>query len=137
MTLLRPEEARIVTECDAVGNLDTEGELDGVVLSFVDMTDRLRAQQAERDVERNRVMMESIGSVCHHLGQPSTVLINSIEMLMRLNDDARQERDELLGLCHEAAEQLCLKLHELNDLRLYRSEPYLASAPADGRIVAL
>jgi PAS domain S-box-containing protein len=137
VTLLRPEGGHIVTECDAVGNLDTEGELDGVVLSFVDMTDRQRAQQAERDIERNRVMMESIGSVCHHLGQPSTVLINTIEMLMRLKDDARQDREELLESCHAAAEQLCVTLHELNDLRLYRSEPYLANAPTDGSIVSL
>ncbi len=137
VTLSHPEGPAIVTECDAVGNLDTEGELDGVVLSFVDITDRLRAQQAERDVERNLVMMESIGGVCHHLGQPSTVLINSIEMLLRLKNDAWQERDELLKLSLSAAEQLCRKLRELNDLRLYRSEPYLANAPADGSIVAL
>ncbi|MDD5704279.1 MAG: PAS domain S-box protein [Kiritimatiellae bacterium] len=136
--LSRPDGTKVVTECDAVGNVDTEGELAGVVLSFVDMTDRQRAEQAERDIERNRVMMESIGGVCHHLGQPATVLLNSIEMMMRLREADAQDREELLKMSLSAAESLSSTLRELNDLRCYRTEPYLSGDDPDySRIVAL
>lgn len=88
-----------------------------------DVTDRVRAEEAERTVERNKVMMESIGTVCHHLGQPSTVIINSLEMLKDMPADD-PSRDELLSLSVEAAERIGDLLRELNDLRTYRSESY-------------
>jgi PAS domain S-box-containing protein len=136
--LRRADGARIVTACDTAGNVDSEGELAGAVLSFADLTDRLRALRAERTVERNRVMMESIGAICHYLGQPSTVLLNGIELLQRLRDDDRREREELLGQCREAVESLCAVLRQLNDLRLYQAEDYIGDDATDaGRIIAL
>ena len=123
---------RVVAECDAVGNFNSDGDLIGAVLSLNDMTDRIRATEAERVIERNRVMMESIGSVCHHLGQPSTVLLNSTEMLLRLKEEDRENRHELLNLSLSAAESLGQLLRELNDLRTYRSEPYLAYSQPEG-----
>ncbi len=88
-----------------------------------DITDRLRAEEAERTVERNQVMMESIGTVCHHLGQPSTVILNSLELLKDLPADD-PTRTELISLSLEAAERIGDLLRELNDLRTYKSESY-------------
>ncbi|MBQ6248489.1 MAG: hypothetical protein IJK04_16590, partial [Kiritimatiellae bacterium] len=98
-----------------------------------------------RTIERNRVMMESIGSVCHHLGQPSTVILNSLEMLQRLDESDVESRKELLQMSLEAAEQIGDLLRELNDLRTYRSEAYANTdsivsigaapqEPAEGRV---
>jgi PAS domain S-box-containing protein len=129
---------RLMVECDAVGNSNSDGDLIGAVLSFNDMTDHIRAADAERNIERNRVMMESIGSVCHHLGQPSTVLLNCIELLQRLDDDDQAQRRELLDISLAAAESLGGLLRELNDLRTYRSEPYLAqSQPRGDQIISM
>ncbi len=114
----------IAADCDAAPTLDSDGDCVGSVLSFADITDTIRAQEAERTIERNRVMMESIGSVCHHLGQPSTVILNSLEMLQRLDESAVEDRKELLDLSLSAAEQIGDLLRELNDLRTYRSEAY-------------
>ena len=114
----------IAADCDAAPTLDSDGDCVGAVLSFADITDTIRAQEAERTIERNRVMMESIGSVCHHLGQPSTVILNSLEMLQRLDESNVEERKELLDMSLEAAEQIGDLLRELNDLRTYRSEAY-------------
>ena len=114
----------IATDCDAAPTLDSDGDSVGAVLSFADISDTIRAQEAERTIERNRVMMESIGSVCHHLGQPSTVILNSLEMLQRLDESEAEERKELLQMSLEAAEQIGDLLRELNDLRTYRSEAY-------------
>ncbi len=114
----------IATDCDAAPTLDSDGDSVGAVLSFADISDTIRAQEAERTIERNRVMMESIGSVCHHLGQPSTVILNSLEMLQRLDESDAEERKELLQMSLDAAEQIGDLLRELNDLRTYRSEAY-------------
>ena len=135
----------IATDCDAAPTLDSDGDCVGAVLSFADISDTIRAQEAERTIERNRVMMESIGSVCHHLGQPSTVILNSLEMLQRLDESDAEERKELLQMSLDAAEQIGDLLRELNDLRTYRSEAYantdsivsIASTPqepAEGRV---
>ena len=114
----------IAADCDAAPTLDSDGDCVGAVLSFADITDTIRAQEAERTIERNRVMMESIGSVCHHLGQPSTVILNSLEMLQRLDESDVESRKELLDMSLSAAEQIGDLLRELNDLRTYRSEAY-------------
>ena len=114
----------VKTDCHAAPTTDTDGNCVGCVLSFADITDTLRAQEAERSLERNRVMIESIGTVCHHLGQPSTVLLNCLELLQRLGPDEKEQRDELLSLSLSAADELGKLLRELNDLRTYRSENY-------------
>ncbi len=135
---VREDGSRVVAECDAAGNFNSDGDLIGAVLSLNDMTDRLRAAEAEQKVERNRVMMASIGSICHHLGQPSTVLLNSMELLLRLGDEDARRRKELLDLSFSAAESMSRLLRELNDLRTYRSEAYLARSQPDGdQIVAM
>ncbi len=138
LTLQRQDGSGLEVQASATVNVDTEEQVIGMVLSFVDISDRRRAEQAERAVERNRVMMESLGSVCHHLGQPSTVLLSSIEMMIRLRERDPRALEELLQLSLSAAEGLRTTLRELNDLRQYRSEPYLASSNPEGqRIVSL
>ena len=91
-----------------------------------DITDRLRAEEAERNVERNRVMMESIGTVCHHLGQPSTVILSGLELLKNGGPSSAAERDELISMALDAAEKIGELLKELNELSNYRSEAYTA-----------
>ncbi len=89
-----------------------------------DVTDRMRAEEAERAVERNKVMMESIGTVCHHLGQPSTVILSSLEILKTLAPEDTEEREEIINMSLEAAEQIGVLLRELHDLRTYKREAY-------------
>ena len=122
----------------AAPNLDAEEALIGMVLSMVDISDRRRAEQAERVVERDKVMMESLGAVCHHLGQPATVLLSTLEMLDRIKDGNPEGRKELLHMSLEAAESLRKILLELNDLRHYNAEPYPGpSAEHPTNIVAI
>jgi len=111
-------------QISAAPNLDTEDALIGMVLSLVDISDRRRAEQAERVVERDKVMMESLGAVCHHLGQPATVLLSTLEMIHRLKESDHESRTELLRMSLEAAEALRKTLFELNDLRHYNAEVY-------------
>jgi len=88
-------------------------------------------------VERDRVMMESLGAVCHHLGQPATVLLSTLEMINRLKESDVKARNELLQMSMEAAEALRKTLLELNDLRHYHAENYPGTTAEQAtRIVA-
>lgn len=122
--LRQPDGGTRWVQISAAPNLDSEDTLIGMVLSLVDISDRKRAEQAERVVERDKVMMDSFGTVCHHLGQPATVLLSSLEMLSRIKDPHDPMRDELFQMSLGAAESLRKMLKELNDLRHYNPEPY-------------
>lgn len=136
--LRQPDGKERWVQTSAAPNLDGEGALIGMVLSLVDTSDRRRAEQAERVVERDRVMMESLGAVCHHLGQPATVLLSSLEMLHRLQTRDPAMTAELLDMSLSAAETLRKTLQELNDLRHYHAEPYPGpSADRAAHIVAV
>ncbi len=100
------------------------GEIFHLCFFIRDVSDRVRAEEAERTVERDKVMMESIGTVCHHLGQPSTVLLSSLELLKTLIPEDNGECAELINMSLQAAEQVSTLLHELHDLRTYKSKAY-------------
>jgi PAS domain S-box-containing protein len=138
LPLKMPDGATKWVQVSAAPNLDAENTLIGMVLSLVDIGDRRRAEQAERVVERDRVMMESLGAVCHHLGQPATVLLSSLEMLNRVKRPDPATHADLLQMSLEAAETLRKNLQELNDLRHYQAEPYPGpSADRAARIIAI
>ena len=125
-------------QISAAPNLDPEDALIGMVLSLVDISDRRRAEQAERVVERDRVMMESLGAVCHHLGQPATVLLSTLELVSRLKESDEETRKELLQMSLDAAENLRQTMMELNEIRHYNVEAYPGpTAARAASIVAL
>ncbi|NCC51702.1 MAG: PAS domain S-box protein [Spartobacteria bacterium] len=104
-------------------NHDSDGELVGAVFSFLDISDRKRAQAAMRQTEQHKVMLASLGAACHHLGQPATVLLTNLEMLQRKiqEDDA----GELVTASVNAAELIAEILHKLNMVDEYRTCQYL------------
>ena len=134
ITVTRPDGNPISLQVVAAANRNTEDELSGMVLSFLDIGDRRRAEQAERQAERQRVMVESLGAACHHLGQPATVLLASLELMTRLPSQDRAVTEELLASSMEAAESLREMLHELNDMTEseYRTTAYLESGMKSG-----
>lgn len=110
----------------AACNRDSDGEIVGMVLSFVDITDRKRAEEAIRQTERQRAMLASVGAACHHLGQPATVIMTNLELIRRMTKDLdRQELKEILDLTNEAANALAEVLHRLNAVTEYRTVQYL------------
>lgn len=134
ITVARPDGSHVSVQVVAAANLNTEDELSGMVLSFLDISDRRRAELAERQAERQRVMVESLGAACHHLGQPATVLLASLELMTRMPSQDRAVTEELLASSMEAAESLREMLHELNDMTEseYRTTAYLESGKTSG-----
>lgn len=91
---------------------------------IVKLRNILRMQNADLMIaERQRVMIESLGAACHHLGQPATVITTCLDLLMKTNPTPEQRR--LLEECSVAAEKTADILNRLRSAGEYRSVPYL------------
>lgn len=84
--------------------------------------------QAELDSERHRVMVESIGAMCHHLGQPATVM--SLCLYRLKNNPDPRDLPAILTELEASFDAMTAILDQLRAVPAYRSEPYLPP-PAD------
>ena len=127
----RADGVEVSLQAAGAPNRNAEGELQGMVCSFIDISDRKRAEEAVRQGERQRVMLESIGAACHHLGQPATVLLAALTLIQKRARGAEGEFRDLLQTSLRAAESLGDILRELNATDEYRTQPYLENAQGD------
>lgn len=91
---------------------------------------------AEMQVERSKVVMESLAGFCHALGQPSTVLLSSIELLKMDGVDEETKR-QVIDMCHEAVLEIKSLLAEMKTRREYVAEAYLAGKAEAGNMISL
>lgn len=113
-------------QVSAACNKNSDGVVVGVVISLLDIGDRRKAEEAMREAERHRVMLESLGAACHHLGQPATVLLANLGIMQRKMDTVGDEMvGELVKSSIEAAETLGDILHKLNAVNEYKTTRYL------------
>jgi len=86
---------------------------------------RVEEQQAKLlEAERQRVMIESLGAACHHLGQPTTVILGYLSILKRQLESSAS--GEMVAECFKAASNIADILRQLQRFSNYRTEPYLA-----------
>ena len=91
---------------------------------------------AEMQVERAKGVMESPAGFCHALGQPSTVLLSSIELLKMDGVDEETKR-QVIDMCHEAVLEIKSLLAEMKTRREYVAEAYLAGKAEAGNMISL
>jgi PAS domain S-box-containing protein len=120
-------------ECQvaAACNRNSDGEVVGLVLSFVDLSDRKRAESALREAEKQRVMLESLGAACHHLGQPATVLSANLAIIKSRIESPDQLVNDLVASSIESCERLADILYQLNTVNEYRTTRYLGDEGGD------
>lgn len=121
-----------------------QGYLQQIIKMAEDRIQMLKKQHdLELDAERQRVMVESIGTMCHHLGQPASTL--SMGLYRLKNNPAPVEVPKILTECEESFNSMSEILDKLRAISHYCSEPYLSKnpeltdspAPApDARIIA-
>jgi len=75
--------------------------------------------------ERHRVMIESLGAACHHLGQPLTILTLCLDILGRQQTDPNMTT--LIRDCVQAVDQVNEVIDKLRRVAAYRTEPYIWS----------
>ena len=76
------------------------------------------------EVERHRVMIQTLGAACHHLSQPVTVLRTCMVMIKR-KDDLSSETHEVIMKAYNAIETVCDILWKMNHVSKFTTEPYL------------
>jgi K+-sensing histidine kinase KdpD len=95
--------------------------------------DRIRVIQEQQErllhTERQRVMIESLGSLCHHLGQPATLIAAHLYMLQQQAE--KPEMKKTVEECQQAFDALRDILTRLQRIVIYRTEPYLDAKPED------
>lgn len=80
-------------------------------------------QRALLEAERQRVMIESLATACHHLGQPATVIMTCLALMRRENPSP--DMAALITPCETAATAIEDILKRLNRVSEYRTVPYL------------
>ena len=91
---------------------------------------------AEMQVERSKVVMESLAGFCHALGQPATVLMSSVELL-KMPETDEETRTAVLDMCYDAVLEIRSLLAEMKKKREYVAEAYLAGNEAAGKMISL
>jgi DNA-binding NarL/FixJ family response regulator len=112
----------------------TPHALEKAVLNAVEKS-RMRAKLQEQraqllQAERHRVMIQSLGAACHHLGQPATSINCCLELMQRLNPSP--EMLELIQQCRTSADAIADLLDRLQHVSTYRTVPYCPVTNADG-----
>ena len=106
------------------GMHDKINELDKQLAISRELTDTVRKQSDEIvSAEQQRVMIESLGAACHHIGQPATVLRLYISRLRDEHSDSL-EQNAILA-CSDAIESIAGILEKLRLVSEYRTTPYI------------
>jgi len=89
--------------------------------------DRIRTIENQMQIllenERQRVVIESLGAACHHLGQPATVLNTSLQLMEK--QELSPELRELVVQCKLSAHDITDILYKLQRISEYKTESYL------------
>ena len=99
----------------------------------------LQRQQEELiELERHRVMVESMGAACHHLGQPATALLGNLELLKQqaVDEDMAQTIQECLTAAHKIG-QILLKMQKISDYQTVQYDAGPPDAEGIGRILKI
>jgi DNA-binding NtrC family response regulator len=95
-------------------------------LEKVELRRTINHQQKQLlDAERQRVMIESLGTACHHIGQPATVISAYLQLMQTQETDA--EMLNMISTCLQASETMVGILRQLQHVSEYRTTPYLPS----------
>ena len=78
------------------------------------------------EADRQRVMIESLGTACHHIGQPATVISAYLQLMQAQETD--DEMKEMIATCLEASESMAQILQQLMHVSQYSTQPYLSGA---------
>ena len=95
-----------------------------------------KLELAEIQVERSKVVMESLAGFCHALGQPATVILSSMELLSMDGID-EATRKEVIHVCTEAALEIRSLLVQMKEKREYAKEAYLVGNAEAGDMISL
>lgn len=80
-------------------------------------------QKALLEAERQRVMIQSLGAACHHIGQPATLLCAHFSLLKTQTLSAKEQAE--VAECAQAVDLIIDVIERLRRVSEYRTVPYL------------
>jgi len=80
--------------------------------------------------EQQRVMAETVGAACHHLGQPATIIRGYLDLMKRA--EVSPEMRSMIQECQAATEEVATVLQRLKGVGQYQTEPYLKAREERG-----
>lgn len=109
-------------------------ELRRAILNAMDKVELRQTIDRQRDelldAERQRVMISSLGTACHHIGQPATVISAYLQMMQLQETD--HEMKEMIATCLEASDAMAKILQQLQLVSQYRETSYLPGSAHHG-----
>lgn len=97
---------------------------------------QLLLQKSVRTVlkmEKQRVMMESLGAACHHLAQPMTAILGTLDLLTERKESQGSVTSDDLKRILKWAREVAAVIHKLQSTRDYNVDDYLG----DIRVVSI
>lgn len=92
--------------------------------------------QTLMEAERHRVLIQTLGAACHHIGQPAAILQMRMDLLQKLVTN-ENELEEIKG-CIVAVERISDILQQLQRVSEFTSVPYVQIKRAiDDKILAV
>ncbi len=110
-----------------VANADFEAMGKSLDTVMAQASEKVRIIEAQSKAlvhsEQQRVMVETVGAACHHLGQPATVISVYLDLMKKKESSPEMQR--LITECQLAATDVSGILHRLQNVTMYQTEPYL------------
>jgi hypothetical protein len=130
--LERITKGEIPDKVDLIKTEDDLATIETYMMQIIDQTnERIRTIERQSsaliEAERQKVMLESIGAACHHLGQPTTLLINYLDMIK--DTDLTPEAHRMIDHCIDAAGDLQDIIQRLQNVGQYDTENYITARP--------
>jgi|GEM_PF-463300 len=87
-------------------------------------------EETLRSAERHRVMIESMGAACHHLGQPAATMAVMLHLIKK--QELTPELRKMVEECSLTLDEITNLLSRLQFIAQYRTESYLAADKSEG-----
>lgn len=108
----------------------TPEDLERTILNAIEKIELRRTITLQRDklleADRHRVMIESLGTACHHIGQPATVISAYLQLMQAQETD--EEMKDMIETCLQASDAMAGILQQLLHVSQYQTTPYLPGA---------
>ena len=95
-----------------------------------------RLEIAEMQVDRAKLIMQSLAGFCHALGQPATVILSSIELLQMDGVDDETKK-QVIDMCHEAVLEIKSLLAEMKKQREYVADAFRIGESESGETISI
>jgi len=117
----------INVEVRAYPILDSEGNLSQLIEYSLDITERKRAEQAQRAMECLRVLVQTAGAAAHEINQPLQVILTTASRLLRKIGQSDPNRDGLEEIIEQVA-RINQIVRQMKSVQRYATTPYVGDS---------